>query len=183
MMRGTVNAGHCPGIDSGAIGSSGLQEADVARFVAQKVISYLQNVGHEMQFIQEDELDLICSRSNNFSSDYFISIHCNSAVNPSAHGTEIFTTLGETAADSLATCVMDQFSQAFPAITVRADYSDGDVDKEAGFYVIKHTDAPAILFEIAFISNPEEERFLADRVQLDQVAAAIARGVTDWECL
>lgn len=49
--------------------------------------------------------------------------------------------------------------------------------EQAGFAVLKAPDIPSILVETAFISNPEEERKLADENYQDQMAEAMARGI------
>jgi N-acetylmuramoyl-L-alanine amidase len=49
--------------------------------------------------------------------------------------------------------------------------------EQAGFAVLKAPDIPSILVETAFISNPEEERKLADGKYQDQMAEALARGI------
>jgi N-acetylmuramoyl-L-alanine amidase len=49
--------------------------------------------------------------------------------------------------------------------------------EQAGFAVLKAPDIPSILVETAFISNPEEERKLADEHYQNQLAEAIARGI------
>jgi N-acetylmuramoyl-L-alanine amidase len=49
--------------------------------------------------------------------------------------------------------------------------------EQAGFAVLKAPDIPSILVETAFISNPEEERKLADSHYQDQMADALARGI------
>lgn len=36
-MKITINGGHCPGLDSGAVGATGLQEAVVIKDVMQRV--------------------------------------------------------------------------------------------------------------------------------------------------
>jgi len=47
----------------------------------------------------------------------------------------------------------------------------------AGFAVLKSHDIPSILVETAFISNPAEERKLADPAHQDQLARAIFAGI------
>ena len=49
--------------------------------------------------------------------------------------------------------------------------------EQAGFAVLKAPDIPSILVETAFISNPEEEKRLADEAYQDQMAAAIVTGI------
>lgn len=175
------NAGHCPGLDSGAVGPNGLQEADVTRSVTKKMLQFLAEAGLDILFIQENELEDICAVSNASSADFFISVHCNSA-SADATGMEIFTTVGQTEADDFATYVLNQLATSEPLknLPVRADWVDGDVDKESNFYVLRNTDCPAVLVELAFISNPDEEKILGDEAQQTLIAAALARGVTDY---
>ena len=50
-----------------------------------------------------------------------------------------------------------------------------------GLYVLTNTDMPAVLIELAFITNPRDENILAH--DQDALARAVARGVTDYEQL
>ena len=49
--------------------------------------------------------------------------------------------------------------------------------EQAGFAVLKAPDIPSILVETAFISNPEEEKRLADDAYQDKLAQAILKGI------
>jgi N-acetylmuramoyl-L-alanine amidase len=183
MVKIFINPGHAPGgyPDPGAVGPSGLRESDVASDVGVMVADYLRAAGCEVIVYQSDSLQDICDRANAWGADAVVSIHCNSFSAPSATGMEIWTSRGQTRADSLATYIMAQMAGDFPTLPVRGDWSDGDVDKEAGLYVLDNTVAPAVLVELAFISNPNEEAILASYEGKRMFAATIARGVTDWQ--
>ena len=45
--------------------------------------------------------------------------------------------------------------------------------RQAAFWVLLKTACPSILFEMGFISNPEEERFLNQPASIAQMANAI----------
>lgn len=180
MAKIFINQGHFPGIDPGAVGPSGLQEAVVVQDVGMRVVEYLNAVGHQAIAYQSDSLQDICNQANSWGADLIVSIHCNSFSSAAATGMEIWTSRGQTRADKLATLIMSQMAGEFPTLPVRGDWSDGDVDKEAGLYVLINTDAPAVLVELAFISNPNEEAILASEEGKRMFAAAIARGVTDY---
>lgn len=171
-MKVCINAGHSS-VDPGAVGRVlGLREADVAYNVGRKVCNYLIAVGIETVFIQHDNLATVTGTSNSFGADIFVSIHCNSAESTNAVGTETFAFTGSVKGRQLAGCVQNQLVDTL-----------GTVDrgvKEAGFYVIKNTDAVACLAEIAFISNKQEEKMLASAGKQDDIARAIARGITDY---
>jgi N-acetylmuramoyl-L-alanine amidase len=174
--------------DPGAVNqNTGLRESDVVLSIGKKVDYYLRNVGISTLLTRAtsddpktDDLSYRTNLSNDWGADLFVSLHCNSAGSSQAHGTEIWTSIGQTQGDVLASCIMNQVISSFPELSLRADWVDGDVDKEANFYVVRYTDAPACLLEIAFISNDEEANLLADDEWQDSMARAIARGITDY---
>lgn len=171
-MKIVINGGHCPGIDSGAVGASGLQEADVVRSLMGKVANYIRAVGHEVLEIQMNELDQITDASNSFGAELFISIHCNAAENRDAKGTETFCYQLGGGGEKLARCIQNQIVNSL-----------GTVDrgiKTANFAVLRDTDCPAVLVETAFISNGDDEALLASEQGKDDFAKAIARGITDY---
>ena len=188
-MKVVIDPGHAGrNTDPGAVnGSTGLQEADVALVISRQVASYLLNVGYEVKLTrteweqeETDDLSYRTALANDWGADIFISLHCNSAANQSAEGYEVWTSPGNTLGDKLATCIYGQIAAEFPDRAGRTDYSDGDPDKESRFYVLVHTNAPACLVEMAFISNDAEAALLADAEWQDRYARAIARGVTDY---
>lgn len=98
----------------------------------------------------------------------YLSIHANAGKGT---GVEVFTYFGESASDHLATHLCEAFKQEMPYMAVRKDLSDGDSDKEAAFYVLKHTTCPAILSENGFMDHQEDYRRLHDPDYRQQVAA------------
>lgn len=105
---------------------------------------------------------------------FFISLHNNAAGNGTnwreARGFEVYTTPGLTTSDKYAEIVLKQLMQDFGSIEkVRPDLTDGDLDKEANFAVLRETKCPAILVEwlfqdniqdVAYLKNPEiNEKF------------------------
>ena len=188
-MKIVIDPGHAGrNVDPGAVNPlTGLQEADVALAVSRFLEAELMRAGHEvkltrMEWEQPETDDLACrtSLSNDWGADLFVSLHCNSAASPSAKGYEVWTSPGDTEGDALATCIYAQIAMEFPDRAGRADYSDGDPDKESRFYVLVHTDSPACLVELAFISNDEEAALLADAKWQGRYAKAIGRGIEDY---
>ena len=166
-MKIFINPGHEPKLDAGACGN-GLREADVTLRIGRRVENYLRAVGYDVKLFQFDGLDEICDAANYWNADLFISIHCN-AANGSAQGTETFTS-GGTKSLRLADCIQNQLISSLPVVNRGV--------KTANYYVLNHTDAPAVLIETAFIDNPSDAKLLLERE--DDFARAIARGVTDY---
>jgi N-acetylmuramoyl-L-alanine amidase len=52
--------------------------------------------------------------------------------------------------------------------------------KPARFYVLKGTNIPAILVELGFISNPQEEKRLRDHSYREKVAQSVAEGIRQY---
>ena len=52
--------------------------------------------------------------------------------------------------------------------------------KDARFYVLKGTHLPAVLIEIGFLSNYEEERLLKDIYYRQRIAEALAQGIKNY---
>jgi len=119
-------------------------------------------------------------RANDFYKDnkncIFVSIHGN-AFNTSAKGFEIFTSKGDTPADPIAESISIEMSKAFPSRVMRWDLSDGDRDKEANFYVLKHTDMPAILSENFFFDNPSDAKLMMSERGIEKIALAHVEGI------
>ena len=173
-MKIFINPGHCPGKDSGAVNPhTNLQECDVALAIGRRVKDYLISAGHECKLYQADSLSGICREANNWKADIFVSIHCN-AANGTARGTETFHYHDSTNGKKLASAIHKQIIASIPT-----DYSRWNRGvKEAGFYVIKNTYAPAALVETAFIDNDTDMKLLLDYE--DEFARAIAYGICDY---
>lgn len=52
--------------------------------------------------------------------------------------------------------------------------------KGAGFFVLKGASMPAVLVEVGFLSNREEERLLGNSYYRQQIAETIASGITNY---
>jgi len=177
-----IDPGH-GGSDSGACGN-GLRECDIALIVSRKVKNYLAAVGYEVIMTRTGDTDVYgvdasatqelqarCNISDNAGADIFLSIHCNAATAPEALGTETYYYALSTNGHKLAVGINKQL--------VGLGLVDRGV-KSSPLYVTGHTDAVAALTELAFISNADDGRKLGNKDWQDQLARAVARGITDY---
>lgn len=175
-----LDAGH-GGYDSGAVGPTGKYEKDATLAVVLKLGKILEQNGIEVIYTRtsdnvswttdiNNDLQTRCDIANNAGVKYFISVHNNSAV-ASAHGTETYYMSGSTQGQILAQNIQNELIKA-------TGLTDRGI-KTANFYVIKNTDAPAVLTELAFISNPSEEALLFSDSFQNKCAQAIANGIFD----
>ena len=182
-MKVFLNPGHDLVHDSGAVNPrTGLRECDVAAAVGDLVRGYLENAGCEVRMLQSDNLNWestyadrqdcsVCDCANEWPADIFISIHCN-AANGMAHGTETLIHSEGGRAEQLAECIQRQIVDSL-------DTTDRGLKERPELIVLRATDMPAVLVELAFIDNDEDAELLMTRQ--DDFARAIARGVTDYE--
>lgn len=166
-----VNAGHCPGMDPGACGKYS-EEADIVKYVGEVVCRDLEAAGIRTIFVQDDALSEICAVANRNKADIFVSIHCNSAGNKEAKGTETFFYAGSSKSERLAGFIQNQLISTMNSV-------DRGLKSGNHLYVVRNTNMPAVLTELGFISNEAEEKYLNEHKQV--MAHAIARGVTDYQ--
>ncbi|WP_346353229.1 N-acetylmuramoyl-L-alanine amidase [Azotosporobacter soli] len=179
-MKVFLNPGHAPGgvPDPGAVNAAlGLREADVVAAVGAAAAAYLRAAGCEVMVCQDDSLAQVTRQANAAAADLFVSIHCNSAGDQAARGTEVWYCDASAAGRELANCIQNQLVAAL-GLTDRG--CKAAVPGVNGLYVLTRTAMPAVLAELAFLSNPEEAILLASAEKQKECAAALARGVTDY---
>lgn len=101
-----------------------------------------------------------------------MSIHCN-AFNGEARGTEVECYSRMSDGGALAQCIQDQLINSIDTV-------DRGVRERPDLRVLRHTAMPAVLVETAFIDNDVDVQLLINN--WDDIARAIARGVTDYAC-
>ena len=113
-----------------------------------------------------------CDIANNSNCDIFVSIHCNSHEDESAHGTETYYYPGSV--NGLNS--LDLAKRVQSELVKQIGLTDRGTKSET-YYVLKHTKMPAVLTEIAFISNQSEFNLLNDSAFRQKAAQGIANGI------
>lgn len=174
-----IDPGH-GGAAFGAVAGQ-LKEKDINLTASLYLGAVLNSVGYEVVFTRSEDVDVSLSErsfaSNLAGCSLFISMHCNSHTTPNATGFEVFTSPGQTAADPIATSVLEMVASDGHGLTMRTDPGDGDPDKEARFAVLIGTNAPALLVELEFLSSPHGQALLTDNAMLFSLLDSIAAGV------
>jgi len=123
---------------------------------------------------EDVSLAIRVNRANAIYSYYknaiYLSIHSNGFNKESAHGYSVYTSPGQTKSDRLADILLSYMELEFPDHKLRKDTSDGDMDKEAAFYVLRKTKMPAILSENFFMTNRRECKLLLTEDFRDRIA-------------
>lgn len=170
-----IDAGH--GLpDPGAVGPSGLRESAVTMLAAESLAGRLRELDHTAMLTRIGPGMPLWERTrvaNKATAAAFVSIHCNAATNPAAHGSETLYYPGSVRGAELA----QRLQQALVRVGGRRDRG---LTERSGLHVLRRTDMPAALVELAFISNPEEEKLLADTDWVTRVARALGDAVHLW---
>ena len=130
----------------------------------------LQANGWDILAIQDGDLWDITDQSNAWKPDAFLSIHGNAAV-PEAHGIETYAIAPGGMGEKIAREIQKE-------LVLATGLTDRGV-KFANYHVLRETKGyPAVLTEIAFISNQVEEALMMQDSWDDKVASAICMGLS-----
>jgi len=204
-----IDPGH-GGEDPGAIGKKiHLLEKEITLKIAAKVKKYIKNQNVIVFLTRENDVFVPLKQralfANKLNADLFVSIHCNSSRNSNAKGTRtyIYSRIASSKdAEEAAKfenkdvgifefLLNDLKKNAYEYLSVEtAGYIQHSLAKilkfkwhpteRAPFYVIANTNMPSVLVEVAFISNPEEERKLNSDYFIDDIARGIADGIEEY---
>lgn len=171
-----IDPGH-GGFDPGAVGPSGLTEKEVALDISKSIAQKLQDKVDKIVLTRDsDEFISLRERvemANQLDASVFVSIHANASNREYSEGTETFISPANKAVSRrLAEIIHDELIDEI-------QLNDRGI-KEDNFYVVKHTDMPSILVEVAFLSNPHEEALLSSSVFRRKTAGAISRGILKY---
>ena len=183
--RITIDPGH-GGSDSGAIGPSGFYEKTATLAVGLNVAEMLKQSGARVFITRRadndvapqpatdvEELQARSDVANMSDSDIFVSIHLDSFSSPSAQGTTgYYYTGGSDNSRRLAQYVKEG------VVSMLGTYDRGT--KTSNFYVVKHTEMPATLVEVAFVSNPDVGAILASKEGQLKAAEGIFNGIVRY---
>lgn len=100
-----------------------------------------------------------------------------------ARGYSIFTSAGETSADSCAKLIFEETQKATQArfgVTFRSDMRDGNPDFDINFDELAFTFMPAVLIENLFFTNYEDAMLLLDKSYQEAVIKATKIAVLKW---
>ena len=166
-IRIYIDQGHNPyGFNAGAEGF-GLREQDITYLVG----AYLANILNAdsrctaitsrtspdeiLGYDTNSSLRARTEQANQWGADYFLSIHTNANVNPAINGTEAYVYAVNTPSYDLAVNIVDEI--------VRRLGKNNGIYARPSLYVLRRTNMPAVLIELAYLSNEGDAALLADK--------------------
>jgi len=165
-----IDAGH-GGRDMGATGPTGLLEKEVVLDISQRVRELLVQAGIRVVVTREiDTFVELADRpriARQQGASVFVSIHANASTRSASNGSETYYLYPQS--QVLAQMVQDELGR-IAGLANRGT-------KTANFLVLRESDVPAVLVEVAYLSNLDEEARLRATAFRQRLAEAIARGV------
>ncbi|MBR4528059.1 MAG: N-acetylmuramoyl-L-alanine amidase [Bacteroidaceae bacterium] len=187
-----LDAGH-GGRDNGCEGIKSL-EKDINLEITKELAKLLKSSKPGIRLIltrEKDEflsLEQRCNIANQANADLFVSIHVNYAIGkPLLKGTETYyaSLHGMTDAVLLSSHTKNADKSELLAWLMQKSYKDAGRETSRGvkperLYVLTHTMMPAVLTEIGFMSNLEEEVYMNTKKGRKEIAQCICNALIDY---
>ena len=164
------------------------------REISRRVVSDLQDRGLDAELLVPEDGDIsLAERVRRINAASFllgkrnvilVSIHVNAAGNGSkwlnATGWSVYTCKGQTESDKLAECLCQAAIKNFPGRRIRTDISDGDMDWEEGFYILRKSLCVAVLTENFFMDSRSNLEYLQSRAGKQAVVDTHVEGIIEY---
>lgn len=182
-----LDAGH-GGVDPGGIGiSTKVKESDLNLSIAKKLKNLLESTGVIVILTRNDENGLYGVYTKSYKKvdmakrkeiivstnpDVVISIHMNRFTNKNLRGAQAFYNEASETGKILASCIQAEFESRLPESS--RGIATGD------YYMLKCSDAAAVLAECGYLSNTQDEALLSSEEYQNKVAYAIFCGIARY---
>lgn len=183
------------GTDKANRGPTGYIEADGVLDIGLRFRKLLNDAGYNVKMTREkDETVALYARAemaNRWKGNFFISLHTNAGPE-TAHGIETFYTLNNewgnkqhhTEAKRVAAIIQKSLVEATGlrdrGIKTRlVDNPSSPIDKKDYYAVIRRSNMPAIIVEMGFHTNRQEEALLKTTAFREKLAQALLQGIKE----
>ena len=164
------------------------------RVIANQIVDILKDMKYDARLVTPEDTDIslserirrintICNKEGD-GNVLLISVHANAVGDGSqwmnAYGWEAYTTRGKTKSDILAEYLYKRAYANVKGRKIREDWTDGDRDKEADFYIIKKAKCVAVLTENFFYDNKDDLKFMTSEEGVQGVVRLHVEGIIDY---
>ena len=173
-MKICIDPGHSGPFEPGAC-AGGVTEAEITLEIAKITAKMLEKFRHKVLLtrtgdVDNDWLTWRCEAAWNFGADIFISIHCNAHASSEANGTEVFYFPTSENGHTLARCIQEE-------VVKSCRTADRGVKTNDEWTVLLETACPAVLVELAFLTNDSERELLTTDMGQRRFAEGIVKGI------
>lgn len=174
-----IDPGH-GGIKPGSSSPNGLVEKNLSLEISLKLEKTLKDAGYTVLMTRYDDSHIDLEDRSNIANDnfadVFISIHGNSFTNSAVNGIEVLYTpvVGDPIKDNiekkLAQSLLDNVIKETGA-------NNRGLVKSPRLVVTRKAKMPAALVEVGFLSNPKEEKLIANPDYQNNIINGIVKGI------
>ncbi len=170
--------------DPGAIGPTGVKERDVVLDISRRLKALLEEQGAQVALTRSGDTTTLslherAELANNLKADIFISVHANASLSANQNGTMVFFFANDPRIHTQRVVRNNLAQEIQRELVQELKLADLGV-RQSNFVVLRETTMPSVLVEVAFLSNPAEEKLLADQAFRQRSAEAMARGVVNF---
>lgn len=182
-----IDPGH-GGYDVGSIGYDGSYEKDLTLSIALRTGRKLKQLNPDINVVytrsddtvdwadnEEDDLIGRVIFANEQNADFFLSIHLNASENTSAYGYNAFIRSNDPVSETIANSIDNNLTNEGWLYNRGLEYTDS-----SPLYVVDNLDIPSMLFEVGFITNPQECEDLQKTSNQELIAECIANAYNDY---
>lgn len=183
MIKIFIDQGHNPVNPNAGAEAFGYREQDINYEIGVQLANLLNNNpnfaarlsrNHPDEQLGTDTATSLAARvnaANNWRANYFLSLHCNASGIPSASGSECYVYQANSPEYWMAERILMGLNNA-------TGLPNRGIFVTNRFYVLRRTTMPAILVEMAFMTNENDINLLVNRPDL--FAAGIYNGILEY---
>lgn len=187
-----IDPGH-GGVDPGAIGPSTVLEKDINLQIALKLYTLIEEWGGTAVLTRDKDVGLYRDDPNTtlrrkkqedlvnrvekarlLGGNIFLSIHMNAHPSPKWYGAQVFYHKNSKDGEKLAELIQEELVRILDKNNKR------QAKKASNYYILEKTNElgiNAVIIEVGFLSNPQEEQRLLDDKYQEKAAWAIFTGL------
>ncbi len=178
-----IDQGHNPVNPNAGAEGNGLREQDITYEIGVLLADLLRGNGNfEVMLSRNTPTEMVgttnaeslrirVDEANAWHANFFISIHNNASVNTSASGTEALAYSRR----SQGYVMGEHITQWVSRLT---GLRNRGVTLRPGLYVLRYTDMPAVIAELAYITNAHDAALLSQQPEL--FADAMYRAILEY---
>ena len=184
-----LDAGH-GGVDSGAVSCTGAYESHINLDIALKLNDIMHLLGISTIMVRDSDISVhtqgttIATKKisdikervklvNSTPNALLVSIHQNSFPESRYSGAQVFHN-AVFKSDELAAVLQAAFRENLKPSNMRKS------KKALGVYLLEHINAPGVLIECGFLTNPEEEKLLRESEYQMKISIVIASVISQY---
>jgi N-acetylmuramoyl-L-alanine amidase len=155
----------------------GVKEKEIVKDIADRIVAL--NGNSNLKIVLNRTEDTFISLSERVSSintlkpDAVVSLHINGSPKDDTNsGFEVYTSGKSLESQKLAEVFQKEFHS----------YKAGDkiAVKEAGFYILKNIEAPAVVLEMGFLTNEKDRKIILSNTGREEIARFVLKSLQNF---